>query len=63
MLALIENPRQHARSWSAQLGALAAQNTAAHASRRIIAILQHLRERQHAREDVQAKLRANEFIK
>jgi hypothetical protein len=62
MQPLIENPRQRARSLSAQLGALAAQNAAAPALPRIIAILQHLRERQRTREDVAAKLRANEFI-
>jgi hypothetical protein len=64
MIPLIENdPTQQAKSWSTQLGAVAAENAAAPLPTRLAAILDHLRRRQEARQDAHDKLRAHLLIR
>jgi len=65
MQPLLDNDpaRQQARTFSAQLGTLAGQNATAPAMpTRLAAILQDLKARNRAREDLQAKINATHFI-
>jgi hypothetical protein len=59
----INDPTQQARSWSARLGAVAAENAASQLATRLAAILDHLRRRQEARQDAHDKLRAHLLIR
>jgi hypothetical protein len=61
----ITNPnRQHTLNFSAHLGALAAENATSPlpVPTRLSTILEHLRQRGRAREHVEHKLKANQFI-
>jgi hypothetical protein len=61
---IIDPNRQHSLNFSAHLGALAAENATSPlpVPTRLSAILEHLRQRDRAREHVEHKLKANHFI-
>ena len=60
----IDVPNQNAIQFSTQLGALAAERPAAQPalSGRLSAILEHLRQKERAREQLNHKIRATHFI-
>ena len=64
MIPLTDNSAQHAKNWSSQLGALAAEKagTPAGVPTRFAAILDYFRRRKQTRQDVQDKFRATQFI-
>jgi hypothetical protein len=60
----INDPNRQALNFSARLGTLAAENATSplRVPTRLSAVLEHLRQRERAREHVEHKLKANHFI-